>query len=41
MFGEIENWPDNFFGDEMSDIAGRTIAAMQLKKKLKQQGAVL
>jgi hypothetical protein len=25
----------------MSDIAGRTIAAMQLKKKLKQQGAVL
>lgn len=32
-FGEIENWPDNFFGDEMADIAGRTLAAMQRKKK--------
>lgn len=29
MFGEIENWPDNFFGDEMADIAARTLAAMQ------------
>lgn len=29
MFGEIENWPDNFFGDEMADISGRTLAAMQ------------
>lgn len=34
MFGEIENWPENFFGDEMTDIAGRTLAAMQRKKKL-------
>lgn len=34
MFGEIENWPENFFGDEMADIAGRTMAAMQRKKKL-------
>lgn len=34
MFGEIENWPDNFFGDEMKDIAGRTLAAMQRKKEL-------
>lgn len=38
MFGEIENWPENFFGDEMADIAGRTLAAMQRKKKLKEQG---
>jgi hypothetical protein len=38
MFGEIENWPDNFFGDEMADIAGRTVAAMETKKKLKEQG---
>jgi predicted ATPase len=29
MFGEIENWPENFFGDEMGDIAARTIAALQ------------
>ncbi len=34
VFGEIENWPDNFFGDEMADIAGRTLAAMQRKKEL-------
>ena len=38
MFGEIENWPDHFFGDEMADIAGRTIAAMQCKRNLGEQG---
>jgi predicted ATPase len=38
MFGEIENWPENFFGDEMADIAGRTIAAMKRKKMINQQG---
>ena len=27
--GEILNWPENFFGDEMGDIVARTIAAMQ------------
>lgn len=26
--GEIENWPENFFGDEMEDVAGRMRAAM-------------
>lgn len=31
-YGEIENWPENFFGDEMADIAGRTLAAMQRRK---------
>lgn len=36
MFGEIENWPENFFGDEMADIAGRTLAAMQRKRALAQ-----
>ncbi|QSA99537.1 DUF3696 domain-containing protein [Methylomonas sp. EFPC1] len=40
MFGEIENWPENFFGDEMADIAGRTLAAMQRKKELNQQGCM-
>lgn len=29
MFGEIENWPDDFFGDEMGEIAARTLAAMK------------
>lgn len=38
MFGEIENWPENFFGDEMADIAGRTLAAMQRKQELRKQG---
>lgn len=38
-FGEIENWPENFFGDEMADIAGRTIAAMQRKRAAKTGGA--
>jgi predicted ATPase len=39
MFGEIENWPENFFGDEMADIAGRTLAAMQRKRELSQQSS--
>ena len=30
-YGEITNWPENFFGDEMADIAARTVAAMQRK----------
>jgi predicted ATPase len=29
--GEIENWPEDFFGDEMADIAGRALAAMKHK----------
>lgn len=37
IYGEIDNWPDNFFGDEMADIAGRTLAAMQRKKERCQQ----
>lgn len=37
MFGEIENWPENFFGDEMADIAGRTLAAMKRRKALREQ----
>jgi hypothetical protein len=38
MFGEIENWPEHFFGDEMADIAGRTVAAMKRKKDLRHEG---
>ena len=40
MFGEIENWPENFFGDEMADIAGRTLAAMHRKKELNKQASM-
>lgn len=32
-FGEIENWPENFFGDEMSDIAARALAAVERKRR--------
>ncbi len=28
-YGDISNWPENFFGDEMGDIAARTAAAAQ------------
>lgn len=27
--GDIANWPENFFGDDMSEIAARTIAAIE------------
>jgi len=29
LFGNISNWPDNFFGDEVGDLAAMTDAAMQ------------
>lgn len=29
LYGEIENWPDNFFGDEMGEIAARTEAGLR------------
>ena len=33
-WGEIENWPDNFFGDEMGEIAA--IAKASLNRKMAQ-----
>ena len=33
MWGEIENWPDEFFGDEMGEIAA--ISKASLKRRLK------
>lgn len=36
IFGDIENWPENFFGDEMADLTARTVAAT--KKRMAQQG---
>lgn len=29
VFGNIQNWPENFFGDEMVDITGQAKAAMK------------
>ncbi|MBK6462396.1 MAG: DUF3696 domain-containing protein [Myxococcales bacterium] len=32
-YGDITNWPDNFFGDEMGDIVARTQAAAARREK--------
>lgn len=32
-FGNIRNWPENFFGDEMSDIAEQAKAALKRRKE--------
>lgn len=32
LYGDIENWPENFFGDEMAELTARTVAAMKLKQ---------
>lgn len=32
-YGEIENWPANFFGDEMADLTGRTVAAAERRQR--------
>ena len=31
-FGDISNWPENFFGNEMEDLTARTVAAMARKQ---------
>jgi len=33
MFGDIENWPENFLGDEMADLTARTVAAMKRQQQ--------
>ena len=33
LFGDIENWPENFFGDEMADLTARTVAAMKRQQE--------
>ncbi|MCG6551974.1 MAG: DUF3696 domain-containing protein [Candidatus Magnetominusculus sp. LBB02] len=32
-YGNIKNWPDNFFGDEMGDITAQSMAAMTRRMK--------
>jgi len=32
-YGEIENWPQNFFGDEMADLTARTVAAAERRQR--------
>lgn len=36
MFGEIENWPEGFFGDDLGEITARTQAAMQ--RRIEEEG---
>ena len=31
-YGNIRNWPENFFGDEMGELADMTVAAMERQK---------
>jgi len=31
-FGNIANWPENFFGDQMADVAGRQIAELRRRE---------
>lgn len=31
LYGEIENWPEDFFGDEMAEVSARIKAAMERK----------
>ena len=35
-YGEIENWPANFFGDEMGEVAA--IAEASLQRRMAQRG---
>ena len=34
LFGNIQNWPKNFFGDEWSDLKGRMVAELNRRKAL-------
>lgn len=38
LYGDIENWPENFFGDDMADLTARTVAAMN-RQQLERPGA--
>ena len=35
-FGEISNWPENFFGDSMSDVFEKAKAASVRRQQLKE-----
>ena len=37
MLGEIENWPEGFFGDDLGEIAARTQAA--IRRRMQGEGA--
>jgi len=33
LYGEVDNWPENFFGNEMADLMARTIAGADRRSK--------
>lgn len=35
-YGDIENWPENFFGDEMGDLVARTKAAIKRRQQIQE-----
>ncbi|MDQ5767381.1 DUF3696 domain-containing protein [Thiothrix subterranea] len=37
-YGEIENWPENFFGDEMGDLAAQALAAIERRQRNQAKG---
>ncbi len=37
LYGNISNWPPNFFGDSFGDVAERQKAGLERRKKLKSQ----
>lgn len=39
LYGNISNWPENFFGDEMEDIASRVEAAIKKKTEADKETA--
>jgi predicted ATPase len=39
MFGNIKNWPENFFGDELEDVTEQSKAAMKKRLNSTESGA--
>ena len=37
-YGEIQNWPENFFGDEMGDLAAQALAAIERRQRNQAKG---
>ena len=37
-YGNIRNWPPNFFGDSFGDVAQRQKIGLERRKRLKNQG---
>ena len=38
-YGDITNWPENFFGDDMGELAAMSKAALKRQIKEQQNGS--